>query len=102
MGAGGGAGASFALLVCGNLFLLRLGQDEAAARGVEVEELGVAAPVDGGLNLPLAFVGAELLVEHVEEELFGDSVVGFGFEGAANLTQEQDVFGGCCAEELFL
>ena len=57
-------------------------QDEAAAGGIEVEQFGVAAPVDGGFELALRFFLAELFVEHVEEELFGDGVVGLGFERA--------------------
>ena len=69
----------------------RVGQDEAAAAGVEVEQLGVAAPGDGGLHLAQALLFAELLVEHVEEEVLGDGVVALGFEGAANLAQQQDV-----------
>ena len=75
----------------GNLFFLRVGQHEAAARGVEVEQLGVAAPGDGGFHLALALLFAELLVEHVEEEVLGHGVVALGFQGAANLAQQQHV-----------
>ena len=58
-------------------------QNEATASGVEVEELGVAAPVDGGFELALCLFFAELLVEQVEEEVLGDGVVALGIEGAA-------------------
>ncbi len=78
------------------------GLDKAAAGGVEVEEFGVAAPVDGGFELAQGLFFAELLVEHVVEELFGDSAVALGVDGADDLAQEQDVFDGGFAEELFL
>ena len=79
-----------------------LGLDEAAARGVEVEELGVAAPVDGGFELAQGLFFAELLVEHVVEELFGDAAVALGLDGADDLPEQQDVFDGGGAEELLL
>ena len=78
------------------------GIDEAAAAGVEVEQLGVAAPVDGGFKLALRLLLAELLVEHVEEELFRNGVVALGLERAGDLAQQQDVFQRGLAEELFL
>ena len=70
--------------------------------GIEVEELGVAAPVDGGLQLALRLVFAELLVEHVEEELLGNGVVALGFERADDLAQQQDVLERGVAEQLLL
>ncbi len=79
-----------------------VGHHKAAARGVEVEQLRIAAPVDGGLHLALRFFFAELLVEHVEEELFGNGVVALGFKRAANLAQEQDVLERRVAEEFLL
>ena len=55
--------------------MMFVGFDEAAAGGVEVEEFGVAAPADGGLELAKGFVFAELLVEDIMEELVGDGAV---------------------------
>jgi len=86
----------------GKLLFRRIGQDKAAAAGVEVKELGIAAPGDGCLHLAEALLFAELLVEHVEEEVLGDGVVAFGFEGAANLAQQQDVGQSGGAEEFLL
>ena len=91
VGSGGGDG-----------FFLGFGEGEAAAAGVEVEEFGVAAPVDGGFDLALGLVGGELFVEHVEEEFFGNGVVGFGFEGTTDLAEEENVLGGGGAKEFFL
>ena len=71
-------------------------------RGVKVEQLRIAAPGHRGLHLPLALFFAELLVEHVEEELLGHGVVALGFERAANLPQQQHVAHRRVAEELLL
>ena len=60
---------------------------EATASGVEVEELGVAAPVDGGFELTLRLFLGELLIEQVEEEVLGHCVVALGIERAGDLTQ---------------
>ena len=70
--------------------------------GVEVEQLGVAAPGNRGLNLPLGFFLAELLVEHVEKEVLGHGVVALGFECAANLAQQEHVLDRGVAEQLLL
>ena len=79
-----------------------VGHHKAAAARIEVEQLGIAAPVDGGLDLALRLLFAELLVEHVEEKLFGNGVVALGLEGAANLAQQQHVLDGSVAEQLLL
>ena len=93
--AGSGAGIP-------DLLMLVLGKHEAAAGVVPVKELGVAAPGDGGFELAAAFVVAELLVEHVEEEFLGNGVVGLVGERAGDLAEQQDVIDGGLAEELFL
>src|SRR5580698_1123313 len=82
--------------------LQRIRQHKAAARGIEIEQLRVTAPGDCGFNLPLAFLLTELLVEHVEEEIFAYGVVAFGVESAANLAQQQHILDGGVAEEFFL
>ena len=64
---------------------------EATARRIEIENLGIAAPVNRRLNLAPRLIFAELLVEHVEEEVFGNGVVAFGFQCPSNLPQEQNV-----------
>ena len=45
---------------------------------VVVEDLRVAPPVQRGPELALDFVGAEVLVEDVAEELLADGVVSLG------------------------
>ena len=78
--------------------VLDLRHDEAAAAGVEVEELGIAAPVDGRLELAQRLFLAELLVEHVEEELLGHGVVALGLERARDLAQQQHILDRGVAE----
>jgi hypothetical protein len=78
------------------------GLDEAAAGGVEVEQLGIAAPTDRRLELAQSDLFGELLVEQVMEELFGDAVVALSFDGANDLAEEQDVLESRFAEELLL
>ena len=68
-----------------------LGQDEASGFGVVVENLGVASPVHGGIELALDFVVAEVLVENVVEEFFGDGMVRLGVQHVVDLLQDDDV-----------
>src|SRR3984885_13152844 len=75
--------------LCGGGFL---GQKEAAGRRVMVEQLGVAAPADGRLELRLGFFLAEVFVEQVFEERVRQAVVGLGLERARDLAYERDVF----------
>jgi len=72
----------------------RVDEHEAPPRRVKVEQLGIAAPGDSRLHLAQAFLFAELLIEHVEEELLGNRVVALGVERAANLAQQQHVGDG--------
>src|SRR5579875_1499279 len=83
-------------------FLFHVRERETAARGVEVKEFSIAAPVDGGFKLALGFIVAELLVEHVKEEVFRDGVVAFAAECAGDLAQQQHVLKSCFAEKLLL
>ena len=57
--------------------------EQAAGFGVVVEDFGVASPVQRGLELALDFVGAEVLVEDVAEELFADGVVALGVQACS-------------------
>ena len=57
-----GAGCSLVASCGGHFFLEHIVHGEAAARGVEVEQLGIAAPRDRRLYLPQRFFVAELLV----------------------------------------
>ena len=70
--------------------------------GVVVEDLGVASPVQRGLELALDFVGAEVLVENVAEELLADGVVALGVQRVLDEAQDGDVLERGLAEELLL
>jgi hypothetical protein len=72
------------------------------AVGIVLEEFGVASPTDGGIELALGLLFAEMLVEEVVEKLFGSGVVTLGFESASDLAEEGDVGEDGFAEELFL
>ena len=61
--------------------------EEPASFRVVVENFSVAAPVERGLELPLHFVGAEMFVEDVAEELFPDGVVALGMQGVFDQPQ---------------
>src|SRR5215469_4900968 len=84
------------------LLFARIGQYEAPARCVEVEDFGVTSPRDCRLKLPHALFLAELLVEHVEEEVFRYGVVALGFERAANLPEQQNIADRRVAEQFLL
>jgi hypothetical protein len=71
-------------------------------RGVEVEQLGVPAPADRGLELAQRHLFGELLVQHVVEELLGDAAVALGLDGAHDLAEQQHVVDCRLAEELLL
>src|SRR5271170_5934342 len=71
---------------------------EAASRGVEVEQLGITAPVDGRFQLPLRLLFAELLVEHIQKELLRNGVIALVAERTRDLSQQQDVLDGRLTE----
>src|SRR5204862_536650 len=85
-----------------DLFVRSVGQHEAAASGVVIKQFRVAAPGDGGLQLPLALFLAELFVEHIEEKVLRDGVVALGVQRPANLAEQQDVVHGGVAEQFLL
>src|SRR5271170_7374477 len=76
--------------------------EQASALGVVIEELGVASPVQSGLELALDFVGAEVLVQDVAEELLADGVVALGVQRVLDEPQDGDVLESGIAEELLL
>src|SRR3984893_10722470 len=67
------------------------GQVQASAGRVVVEDLGVATPVDGRVELGLGLLLAEVLVEDVEEEIVGQGAVGLGAQRVADLAQQRHV-----------
>ena len=76
--------------------------DEPAPRRIEVEELRVPPPVDRGLQLPQRLFFAELLVQHVVEELLRHDSVALRLDRAHDLSQQQHVVDSRLAEELLL
>ena len=74
--------------------------EEPAVLGVVVEDLGVTAPVQRGLELALDFVGAEVLVENVAEELFADGVIALGVQRVFDQPQNGDVLQRRLAENV--
>src|SRR5580658_4676579 len=52
-----------------------LGERQLARGGVVIENLGVAAPLDGCFQLAARFVFAEMFVEQVAEKVVGERAV---------------------------
>jgi hypothetical protein len=77
-------------------------QHEPAPRIVPVEQLRIAAPVDGRFQLPRAFVFAELLVQHVQEKLLRNGMIALVRQRPGDLPQQQYVIQCCFAEQFLL
>src|ERR1039458_8181298 len=73
------------------LFLLRIRHDEATPGSVKVEQFSVTAPGHRGFHLAQTFFVAELLIQHVEEELLRHRVIALRFEGTLDLAQQEHV-----------
>ena len=56
-------------------------EGDLAGVGVVVEQFGVAAPIDGGVELLLGVVGREAAAEQVQEEPSAEGAAGTGGEG---------------------
>src|ERR1700730_10142912 len=68
-----------------------LGERQLAGGGVIIEKLGVAPPLDGGLQLALRLVFAEVLVDEIVEKFGGQRAIGFCFERLLHLAEYRDV-----------
>src|ERR1700722_13976206 len=75
--------ASGAVAVTGRL---GLGRRQFAGGGVVVEHLAGTAPLNGGFELTLRFVLAEVLVDEVMEKFGGHRAISFCLEGLFHLT----------------
>src|SRR5271166_772615 len=75
---------------------------QAASLRVVVEDLGVSPPVERGLELALDFVGAEMLVEDVTEELLADGVIALGVQRVFDEPQDGHVLKCGVTEESLL
>src|SRR3984957_19420009 len=66
----------------------RFGLKQPAFLAIVVENLGVAAPVDRGLELALHFVFGKVLVENIVKKFVHDGVIRLPFEDAVNLPED--------------
>src|SRR5919109_397032 len=70
---------------------LQLRQHQPAAIGIVIEDLGVASPMDRRLELlPCLFFG-EMFLENTIEEVVWQRPIGFGSQGALDLSQQRGV-----------
>jgi hypothetical protein len=70
---------------------LNLGERQFASGGVVIEQFGVAAPLDGGFQLPAGLFFAEMFVQKIAEKFIGKGAIGFGFQGLFHLAEKRDV-----------
>src|SRR5260370_10218798 len=70
---------------------LRLGESELGGGSVIIKNSGVAAPLDGGFELPAGFVLTKMLVKQVAEKLLVQGAIGFGFQGLLHLAKQGHV-----------
>ena len=73
-------------------FTRRFGQHQAAVLRIIVKDLGVAAPVHGGLELAFDFILAEVFVENIVEKFFRNGVVRLGAQHALDALQNGNMF----------
>src|SRR5580698_886370 len=62
-----------------------LGERQLARSGVVIENLRIAPPLDGGLQLAARFIFAEMFVKEVAEKFVGERAVGFCLERTLHL-----------------
>src|ERR1700722_16171125 len=87
--AGGGSGVRSCVVTSGAVAgtgRLSLGQRQFAGGGIVIENFGVAAPLNGGFELTLRFVLAEVLVDEVMEKFGGHGAIRFCLEGLFHLS----------------
>src|SRR6202166_4887084 len=77
---------------------LDLGQRELAGRGIVIKNLGVTAPLNGGLQLAARFSRTEMFIDEVMEEFIRKGAIGFGLEGLLHLAQQGNVCEPCCSK----
>src|SRR5260370_26280826 len=68
-----------------------LGERQLARGSVIIKNFGVAAPLDGGFELPAGFVLTKMLVKQVAEKLLVQGAIGFGFQGLLHLAKQGPV-----------
>src|SRR5208282_2577629 len=78
-----------------------LGENQTMRFAIKVENLSVAAPVHGGIELPLHFILGEMLVENVVEKFLRNGVIRLGVQDAVDLLQDYDVGKRGLAEKNF-
>src|SRR4029077_15430928 len=78
-----------------------LGEGQFAGSGVVIKNLGVASPLDGGLELAARLSLAEMLVDEVAEKFVGKRAVRLRFQRLLHLAQQRDISQGGLAEDGF-
>src|SRR5580693_7363046 len=74
--------------------VIRRGEDQLAVTGAVVEQLTVASPVDGGVELGLRFVLAESAPQEVEGKPFAEGAVLGRFQGPQDGSHQRRTRGG--------
>src|SRR5260370_15549715 len=72
-----------------------LGERQLARGSVIIKNFGVAAPLDGGFELPAGIVLTKMLVKQVPEKLLGQGAVGVVFHGLLPLAKQPHAC-ACC------
>src|SRR5580693_9033027 len=68
-----------------------LGERQLARSGVVIENLRIAPPLDGGLQLAARFIFAEMFVKEVAEKFVGERAVGFCLERTLHLREQRNI-----------
>src|SRR5207302_11272079 len=90
--AGGGSGAGSAARSAGAFTgPSSLGERQLAGLGIVIENVGVAASLDGGIELAAGLLRTEVLVKQVAENFFAERAIGFGAQSLFHLTAQRHV-----------
>src|ERR1700739_3107005 len=68
-----------------------LRQRELSAGGIEIENLSVTSPLDGGFKLTFRFLFTEMFVQQILKKLGGKRAIGFGLQRLLHLPQQRNV-----------
>jgi len=76
-------------------------EEQAVGFGVVGEDLGVAPPIQGCVDLALNIFLGEVLVQNVAKEFYGDCPVGLSLESIPDLLNQSDVAEDRFTKEFF-
>src|SRR5271163_2480214 len=68
-----------------------LGEGQLARRGVVIENLRVASPLNGGFQLAARFVLAEMFIEEVAKKFVGERAIRFCFQCVLHLRKQRNI-----------